>query len=193
MLIGKNIILEEVRPESIEQLRLWRNNPNLRRHFREWKDITPDQQAKWYAARGNNSNQEHVYFQIMAKDVVARDEKDKISGRRLIGCCNLSYIDWRLGRAEFGVFVAPEEQGKRQGKEALELLFDYFFNDMNGHCVWAEVFDANKAINLYRKLGFKDEGFLRHTSFKDGKWLNSYRISLLREEWEEYKNGANNG
>lgn len=176
MLTGKKVILEEVAPENIEQLRKWRNNPELRQWFREYKDISVDKQAKWYAERGNNLNPDHVYFQIMEKNPVKNV---------LAGCCGLHYIDFRLRKAEFGVFLGPDFRGMGLGKEALTMMFDYGFNELNLHKIWCEVYEGNDSINLYRKLGFKDEGVLRDNWFHNGHYGNSIMMSVLETEWRK--------
>ena len=48
MIIGKKINLKNVERKNINQLREWRNNPELRRYFREHKLISEDDQVKWY-------------------------------------------------------------------------------------------------------------------------------------------------
>ena len=180
MLRGTNIILEEISINNLEWLRTQRNDPEIRRYFREWKDITTDKQLQWYAERGNNSNPQHVYFQIM----MSKSSTDS-SSKSIIGCCGLHYIDWRLGAAEFSVFLDPMLQGKGYGKEALQLMFNYGFAEAGLRKIWAEVWDNNTAIYLYRKLGFVDEGIRRQQYYHEGKFGNSFMISLLREEWEK--------
>jgi RimJ/RimL family protein N-acetyltransferase len=184
MLIGENVILQEICPSHIEQMRVWRNDPNLRQHFREWKDITKDQQEKWYKERGNNTNQFHVYFSIMRINKREKSPSDAINSRYLIGCCNLSYIDWRIRSAEFGIFLA-KDRGAGCGKEALEIMCDYGFKEANLHKIWCEVWDGNRSVELYRKIGFKDEGVLRHSYFHNGKYGSSYILSVLEDEWRE--------
>ena len=187
MLIGDKVILEEIDPENIEQMRQWRNNPELRKYFREYKDITKPMQEKWYDERGNNSNPSHVYFQIMEyKHEMAKINKD-VNGRVLIGCCGLHYIDWRLRSAEFGVFIGKmSSRGGGKGKEALTLLFDYGFKEMNLHKIWCEVYDSNAAFGLYRDgLGMKEDGKIRHSQFTDGEYIDSTLLSVLEDEWFE--------
>jgi len=175
MLIGKKVILEEIDPNSIEQMRKWRNDSDLRRYFREYRYITKDMQEKWYAERGNNTDSRHVYFQIM---------EIKDDSKELIGCCGLHYIDWRVRSAEFGIFLGKSRGGGR-GKESMLLLFDYGFKELNLHKIWAEVYDFNSAIDVYRHIGFKDDGILRDSQFCEGRYINSYMISMLEDEWRD--------
>lgn len=176
MLIGQKVILEEIDPANVEQLRQWRNDPSIRKYFREWRDISKDKQDCWYKDRGNNINQSHIYFQIME-----RMDNSNI----LAGSCGLHYIDWRLRSAEFGCFLAPEFIGQGLGKEALVLLFDYGFKECNFHKIWCEVYDNNTSINLYKKIGFKEEGILRDNYFHEGRYGNSTIMSILECEWRE--------
>jgi RimJ/RimL family protein N-acetyltransferase len=191
MLIGDKVILEEIDPANIEQLRQWRNNPELRQWFRECKDITKDRQEVWYKDRGNNTNQEHVYFQIMslgAEDDPSigqpykRTMEQRIENRYLIGCCGLHYIDFRLRKAEFGIFIA-KDRGQGKGKETLKMLFNYGFDELNLHKIWAEVYESNESIKLYRKF-LKEDGVLRDNSFHNGKYSNSTMMSVLEDEWK---------
>lgn len=185
MLIGNKVILEEISPEDIEQMRVWRNDISLRRFFREYKDITKDQQQKWYNSRGNNSDPSHVYFKVTEySSTIEKENVDHSTKRLLVGCCGLHYIDWRNRSAEFGVFLGTSRGGGK-GKEALELLFDYGFKELNLHRIWAEVYDFNNALNLYTKIGFRQEGLKRDAQFCEGRYTNSHMISMLDNEWTE--------
>ena len=183
MLIGKHIVLEEIAPESIEQMRVWRNDPNLRQFFRCYKDISIEQQCSWYNTRGNNSDKEHVYFQIMSKSPNTDNESESINNRYLIGCCNLSYIDYRMRSAEFGIYLSPSEHGQGKGKDSLILMFDWGFKELNLHKIWAECYDNNDSLGLYHHIGFKDDGLLRDNYFHNGKYGNSHMLSMLENEW----------
>jgi hypothetical protein len=178
MLKGKKVVLDVIDPEDIEWMRQQRNNPEMRKHFREWKEISKAQQEWWYNNRGNNTNPNHVYFKILEADHMV-----------LVGCLGLHYIDWRLGSAEFGIFLSKEARGKGIGKEALFMLCDYGFKEMNLHKIWCEVYSSNRSAILYRKLGFKDDGILRDSHFCDGKYGNSIMMSVLENEWFDLHGG----
>jgi len=49
-----------------------------------------------------------------------------------------------------------------------------------------EVFESNlKAIKLYEKIGFINEGVLQEEYFRNGSFQNVCRMSLFRKEWIE--------
>lgn len=195
MIRGEKVYLCEIDSSNIEWMRNQRNTPELRKYFREWKDISYSQQHKWYESRGNNSDPNHVYFEIhdgSAKQSKPKPRADKNSSPNssLVGCCGLHYVDWRLRSAEFGIFVSQEARGKGLGKEALTLLFDYGFREMNLHKIWAEVYDNNNALGLYTNaLGMKVDGKLRHSQFTNGEYIDSTLLSILEGEWFELHGG----
>ena len=174
MLKGKKCYLTAVEEESIEQLRNWRNNPDLRRYFREYREISKPMQKNWYESRVlNNPNQ--VDFEI----------HDQETGK-LIGHCGLYYINWVNRSAEFTVYVGDMNyRGKGIGKDALVTLFNYGFNNLNLHRIWCEVYSNNDAIGVYKHIGFQQEGAMREVYFDEGKYWDSTILSMLKREWTE--------
>ena len=178
MLKGKKIYLSSVEENSLEQLREWRNNPELRRYFREHREISSVMQKNWYKTRVlDNPNQ--VDFEIHDKHT------DK-----LLGHCGLYYINWIHRHAEFGIYIGDEDfrQGG-YGSDALRTLLKYGFNDLNLNKIWCEVYSNNDAIDVYRHIGFVDEGCLRQNYFNEGQYWDSCLMSMLREEYREKYNG----
>lgn len=195
MLTGEKVILDVISPSSVEWMRQQRNRPELRKYFREWKEISVDQQAKWYASRGNNTDPNHVYFEIRINPLyipirIPPTPNIHIAHDAPVGCTGLHYVDWRLRSAEFGVFISDEVRGQGIGKEALTMLFDYGFREMNLHKIWAEVYTNNSALKVYTNgLGMHVDGLLRHTQFSDGKYLDSTMLSILEDEWFDAHGG----
>jgi len=198
MLVGGKVRLDVIDPKNIEWMRLQRNDPEMRQYFREWKEISKDQQQKWYSSRGNNTDVNHVYFEVHA--VNQEDYSQSTSeimmlhghnpDKSLVGCLGIHYVDWRLRSGEFGIFLAKDVRGKGLGKEALVILFDYGFREMNLHKIWAEVYEFNQALDVYTKgLGMHVDGMLRHSQFCDGRYINSTMLSVLEDEWFEAHGG----
>jgi len=172
MIKGKRVYLQAVEEESIEQLRQWRNNPELRQYFREYREISKKMQSAWYDNRVcNNANQ--VDFEIRDKET-----------QKLIGHCGLYYIDWVNRKAEFTIYIGDFTfRNGGYGSDTLRNLIDYGFNTLNLNKIWCEVYSNNKAIEIYEHLGFTREGTMRQHYFDNGKWWDSHFMSLLESEY----------
>ena len=48
-----------------------------------------------------------------------------------------------------------------------------------------DFYSNNDSIHLYRKIGFKDEGILRNHVYKNGEYLDSYVLGMLKKEYKE--------
>jgi len=172
----KKIYLTAVSKQNIEQLRQWRNNPELRQFFREYREISKETQEKWFEEKVlGDPNQ--INFEI----------HDNESGK-LIGHCGIFYIKWVYGTGEFGIYIGDNNfRGKGYGKSSLISLVNYGFETLSLHRIFAEVYSNNDAIKLYKKIGFKQEGILRQHVYKNGKYLDAYMIGLLKDEWSSLK------
>ena len=60
---GNKVFLSAVEEESTEQLRSWRNDPELRKYFREYKEISKTMQKRWYENRVHGDDNQ-VNFEI---------------------------------------------------------------------------------------------------------------------------------
>ena len=177
MIEGSKCFLTAVNPESIETLRNWRNNPNIRKYFREFREINKPMQNDWYINKVlKNSNQ--FDFEI----------HEKKSGQ-LIGHCGLYYVNWVNRTAEFTIYVGDFDfRGKGIGSDALRTLIRYGFNDLNLNRIWCEVYSNNDAIHIYENIGFIKEGVMREQYYNDGKYWDSTILSMLKSEWEKNNN-----
>jgi len=174
MLTGKKIYLSALNKESLEQLRQWRNQPDLRKYFREYREISKEMQQLWFDNEVlKDPNQ--VNFEI-----------HDIETNKLLGHCGLYYINWIHRRTEFGIYIGDAKyRNGGYGSDALRTLIKYGFEDLNLNKIWCEVYDNNEAIDIYRHIGFKDEGTLRQNVFKNNKYSDSYILSFLKEEYDD--------
>ncbi|MEC3557614.1 GNAT family protein, partial [Bacillus thuringiensis] len=70
------------------------------------------------------------------------------------------------------------------GSEAMKLLLDYAFLELNLHRVSLRVFSFNhKAIKLYEKIGFVHEGSSRQSLYRNGAWHDIVHMGLLQSEY----------
>lgn len=72
-----------------------------------------------------------------------------------IGCIDLFDFDPRNRRAAIGMYIAPEHRGKGVGKQALRLLEEYAFGQLNMRVLYAIISTKNTACTaLYRNAGY---------------------------------------
>ena len=118
-----------------------------------------------------------------------RNENTVIMGvenkeNHLIGWTHLSNISHEHGRAEIGVLLAPEYRGQGYGKIAMQSMIKLGFNQLRLHKIFLTTRGLNeRAIALYKELGFKVEGNLREHSFINGKYYDTIFMGLLANEW----------
>jgi hypothetical protein len=102
-----------------------------------------------------------------------------------IGTCTLQQVNFHARTGGLGIGMPnPDWHGLGYGREALTLLLQYAFWELNLNRVWLEVADYNQAAKaLYAALGFVQEVTLRQYIFRDGVYYNAHIMSLLAAEW----------
>lgn len=82
--------------------------------------------------------------------------------------------------------IVITDKGRGYGTEAMEALFDFFFQDLTANKVWLDVYPHNTTgIRLYEKLGMKLDGVLRDNYYSERLgYLDQVVYSMLRSEYE---------
>ncbi|TFJ91701.1 GNAT family N-acetyltransferase [Lentibacillus salicampi] len=104
-----------------------------------------------------------------------------------IGITSLINIDYGNRNAECIIDIGDKDYwSKGFGREAFSLLLDFAFNELNLHKVYLRVFSFNeRAIKLYQKLGFYEEGKLKEQLYRDGAWHDVVFMGLLKRNYKE--------
>lgn len=111
--------------------------------------------------------------------------EDAGSGQH-VGNISLQNIDWINRRAEFAILLGhPEAAGKGLATEASSLLLNHGFRRLNLKRVWLGVNAENqKALNLYKRLHFREEGRMREHIYSQGRYVDIVMMGLLREDFQ---------
>ncbi|MCU0860800.1 MAG: GNAT family N-acetyltransferase [Methanomassiliicoccales archaeon] len=140
---------------------------------------------------------EHIYFCVSLEEEKAFVEKmlldrhsrffivTRLEGGKPLGLIGLANMDPRNAGCELRLVLGEvEEWGKGYGEEAVRILLRHAFDSLNMHRVWLRVADYNeRALRLYRRCGFRDDGALRDDHFHKGGWCSARIMSLLESEW----------
>jgi RimJ/RimL family protein N-acetyltransferase len=102
-----------------------------------------------------------------------------------VGVCGLTSIDRINRRAEFSLYIGPENQGQGYAQAALKALISKGFHNHGLNCIWGETFAGNPAAVMFENIGFKKEGTRRQFYFRDGRFIDAHLYSILASEWEK--------
>lgn len=102
---------------------------------------------------------------------------------RFIGGCGIQNVNWLSRVATVGIMIGDKSYwGKGYGTEAMKLLVNFIFNDMNLNKVKLGTFSFNeRAIKSYKKCGFEVEGVLKNEIFKNGKYYDEILMSVFKD------------
>ncbi|MGH2666178.1 GNAT family N-acetyltransferase [Flavobacterium sp.] len=104
-----------------------------------------------------------------------------------IGRCGYHNLYSDHAKAELGYALTKEEnKGKGYMSEAVSKILEYGFTNMGLNRIEAGVGPSNKAsLNIIRKFGFTQEGYLRQHFVRDGEIQDTLLFSLLEEEYKK--------
>ncbi len=82
-----------------------------------------------------------------------------------------------------GIYIASEFRNKGYGTEAIKLISDYIFDELNKRSIHLEAFSYNtKGIKFYQKLGFKACGIWHEERYAHGKYHDVVMMEYLRKD-----------
>lgn len=108
-----------------------------------------------------------------------------IEDNEYIGNVYLTNIDYINRKAVSHILIGNKEYwNDGYGTEAMRLLLDYAFNHRNLRRIEALVLDDNiGSQKMHEKLGYKRDGLLRESLYKNGRYKSQIVYSLLKHEY----------
>jgi diamine N-acetyltransferase len=101
-----------------------------------------------------------------------------------VGLVELMEINSLHRRAEFGIVIAPEWQGRGVASAATRIAVDYAFSVLNLYKLYLIVDSENSAaIHIYLAQGFVSEGTLVHEFFINGGYRDVVRMYMLQSDY----------
>lgn len=175
-LYGRTIKLREYRPEDVPWIRLWVNDPAITNHLSDIFLYPHTQRSTEQFVESMLENKEDGQGFVIC-DLVTE---------QYIGNVNLDAIDWKNRVGSVGIVIGSAEyQGLGIGTEAMRLLADFSFRELNLNRLELEVYDFNeRAIRCYEKCGFVVEGRQRERYYKNGRYVDVVQMGLLKADWE---------
>lgn len=109
----------------------------------------------------------------------------RIEDDTLVGFVALMAIEWGNRTAKMAIGMGELRfRGMGYGTEAIHLLLNYAFGELNLHRVGLDVIEYNEpAMKLYRKMGFQVEGRRRQAVYRQGQRFDLIDMGILEPEW----------
>jgi len=127
------------------------NNPEIYQYISTYpaRIYTKEEEIEWV------ENNKHLYsFTIIEKET-----------NELVG--NAGYHEIKKEIGELGIWIAIKHQNKHYGREILNRLIEYGYQELNLKRIYLTVHENNeRAMHLYEKLGFFKQG--RPANIRDG-------------------------
>lgn len=168
---GERVSLREVREEDNPLFRRWRGDPEVLRWLFSDRAPAEDEQRRWFESLA--ADETRLAFTIETTD------------GRPIGQAGFKNIDRERGRAELGILIGERaERGRGLGAEACGLLVRHGFEQLGLRRIDCLVLaDNERALGLYRKLGFRRDGSVRCEPVRKGGRLREVVcLSLLESD-----------
>lgn len=140
-------------------VRTWRNAPTVRASMYTQHIISAQEHQKWWDAQSGRQDRVHLIH---------------LHNNNPLGYISLTDITLQHKRCSWGLYTAPDApKGTGFAMCAEAILFAYA--NIGVHKICCEALGNNtRAIHLYKKLGFQEEGILR-----DHVWLNGTKQDVI--------------
>lgn len=166
---GSEVELRTVEKEDKEFLRDGVNHPEVRKHMGNSRPQNMESEEEFFE---HLTETQDIYLVICRKGepmgIVSLEEEEKPS--------NI---------ADIGIWLHPEYHSEGYGTEAIELIIEHGFKQLNYHKLYARAHGDNEASQrIWEKHGFEKEGELRQHVLVEGEHRDVLYYGLLRGEYE---------
>lgn len=177
-LVGDRIILRPVRLDDFEEM--WEATQESRDDLRPWLPFAdqPEVELRNYLSRAVAA---WYTRESMSMAIVERETQ------RMLGNIGLMVKSWNIGSFEIGYWLRTSAVGHGYMTEAVRLVTDFAFNNLDAHRVMIRCEADNvRSAAVPQRLGFTLEGHLRQNyESPDGHVADTLVFSMIRsdERW----------
>lgn len=169
-------LLRKPTPDDVDALVAFKNDPGIAALLGGFnaKGYSRADIGRWIEFHNGKSNE--VLWAIVHGD----------SGR-CVGHVGLYEIDHRIRSAEFAIMLGDRAVwGQGLGSDCTRYALRFGFDQLNLNRIHLSVLTTNaRAVKMYERLGFAEEGRLRQAQYKDGAYIDVILMALLRADWSD--------
>ncbi len=162
--------LKPIEKEDLQWIKGLRNNQNNWVNLEHVFPLNMNIQENWLQKINQDNSKEYFIFTNLEN--------------KNIGLIRITDIDYINKKSCVGMDIDEKYRGQKLSYIAYELIFDYLFNYKNMNRLHLFVLESNTiALNLYKKLGFIQEGVQREAIVRDNKKFDYIMMSILHSEY----------
>jgi len=170
-LIGKTVYLRALEPEDLEFIYKIENDENI------WEvSNTQTPYSKFLIRQYLENAHQDIYEAKQLRLAIC-----KVNSAEAIGLIDLFDFDPKNKRAGIGIIIQHEvHRNNGFGNEALSLLIDYSFQQLQLHQLYANIYTENKpSISLFTTFGFEKVGVKKDWNFTSNSYQDEALFQLL--------------
>ncbi len=152
-----------------------------------------DEEVYKYLETGGNytRNELEAYLEKAESEANLLFWAIKVKEEKLhIGNIKIDPVNKKHGFAEYGIMIGDRKNwGKGYAIEASEVVIDYCFQQLGLRKInLGVVADNEKAVELYKRMGFELEGTYRYHGFYQGKYCDCHRMAIFNPDFKVLMN-----
>lgn len=172
---GQNIFLRALEPEDLEFVYAIENDEAI------WEvSNTQTPYSKFLIRQYLENAHQDIYEAKQLRLAICKNQTSEA-----IGLIDLFDFDPKNSRAGVGIIIQnDEDRNNGYGKEALELVINFSFTQLQLHQLYANIQTENDAsIKLFSTFGFQKIGVKRDWTFSKGKFLDEAIFQLINTKF----------
>jgi RimJ/RimL family protein N-acetyltransferase len=175
MFKGKKVQLRSLELEDAEIINQLYNHLEARRFLDDPSPLSREDIKKWIRNTWEDRKVQRSFFFVI----------ESLKPKQLLGVCALFGLNPINQKAELMIAIYNKHNwGKGYGSDALRLLLNFGFNQLNLHRILLFTHDINiRAQRVYEKNGFKPSGRRRQASFFEGAYHDLLLYDMLAVEF----------
>jgi len=181
VLMGRRLLLREPTAADAEHLFTFTRDPEITRYLSFDPPRMIDDTLAFIVRCEEYRRQDREYVFVLA---------DRASDAAR-GITALRDIDYGTKTAQIGTWVCRGDWGRGINREAKALVLDYAFKELGLHRIEARVAVENhRSRAALERIGARQEGVLRESLCKQGRYLDQALYAILAGEWDERGGGT---
>jgi len=173
MASDKDYSLRPLVRDDLERVLAWRNSDQVRSYMYHDDLISWAAHERWFNRVAEDARYDYQLFCYQTSP---------------IGLTSASQIDRDAGTCFWGLYIGEQDAPPGSGSWLGYYAMNHMFDALAMRKVICEVLAFNKrAIRLYEKLGFEQEGCFRRHVLKNGRYEDVVSMALFVENWQKTK------